>query len=42
MIPILYPSSATTFGNNGLGGLPDATACTVTEERNGEYYLEMT
>lgn len=42
MIPILYPASATTFGNNGLGGLPDATACTVTEERNGEYYLEMT
>lgn len=42
MIPILYPASATTFGNNGLGGLPDAMACTVTEERNGEYYLEMT
>lgn len=42
MIPILYPAKTTVFSSNGLGGLPDATACIVTEERNGAYYLEMT
>lgn len=43
MIPILYPSTETTFENNGLGGLPDAISCVVTEQRNtqGGYYLEM-
>ena len=41
MIPILYPAKTTLFSTNGLGGLPDATACTVTEERNGAFYLEM-
>lgn len=43
MIPILYPSTETAFENNGLGGLPDAISCVVTEQRNtqGGYYLEM-
>lgn len=43
MIPVLYPATERTFSNNGLGGLPDATSCTVTEKRNtpGGYYLEM-
>ena len=43
MIPVLYPATERTFSNNGLGGLPNATSCTVTEKRNtpGGYYLEM-
>ena len=43
MIPVLYSSTERTFQNNGLGGLPDAIACAVTEKRNtpGGYYLEM-
>ena len=43
MIPVLYPATERTFTNNGLGGLPDAITCTVTEKRNtpGGYYLEM-
>ena len=39
MIPILFDSSETTFTSNGLGRLPDATRCEVTEERNGIYEL---
>ena len=42
MIPILYESTETKFDTNGLGRLADAITCTVTEERNGEYYLDMT
>ena len=41
MIPVLYAANATTFTSNGLGGLSDCISCTVTEERNGEYTLEM-
>ena len=43
MIPVLYPSTETLFTTNGLGGLPDAISCVVTEQRNtqGGYYLEM-
>lgn len=43
VIPVLYPATERTFQNNGLGGLPDAIACAVTEKRNtpGGYYLEM-
>lgn len=41
MIPILYESGETTFTSNGLGRLPDASSCYVTEERNGKYELEM-
>ena len=41
MIPILYPANETSFTSNGLGRLPDATECIVTEERNGVYELRM-
>ena len=43
VIPVLYPATERTFQNNGLGGLPDAITCAVTEKRNtpGGYYLEM-
>lgn len=41
MIPILFESSATTWTTNGLGRLSDAISCTVEEERNGVYELEM-
>ena len=41
MKPILYPANETEFRNNGLGRLSEATKCLVTEERNGQYELEM-
>ena len=41
MKPILYPAGETAFTNNGLGRLSEATKCLVTEERNGQYELEM-
>ena len=41
MIPILYPSNETAFTSLGYGKLSDATECTVTEERNGKYTLEL-
>lgn len=41
MTPILYNSTETTFTSNGLGRLSSATYCTVLEERNGQYELEM-
>ena len=41
MKPILYDSSETKFINEGLGRLSDAISCTVTEERNGAYEMEM-
>lgn len=41
MIPILFPSTATSWTTQGLGALTDATSCTVTEERNGIFELEM-
>lgn len=39
--PILYPAGETEFRNNGLGRLSEAVKCRVTEERNGQYELEM-
>lgn len=42
MIPILYESNTTDFNNNGIGRLSDAITCIVTEERNGQYELQMT
>ena len=42
MIPILYGGSATTFNTNGVGRLTDSISCVITEERNGEYTLELT
>lgn len=41
MIPILYETSETSFSSNGIGRLTDAISCSVTEERNGIYELEM-
>ena len=41
MIPILYEETEIEFKTNGIGRLVDAISCTVTEERNGVYELEM-
>lgn len=41
MKPILFAKTATTFTTNGLGRL-DCHDCKVTEERNGQFELEMT
>lgn len=41
MKPILFDKTATTFTTNGQGRL-DCHSCKVTEERNGEFELEMT
>lgn len=41
MIPILFKGDATTFTTNGIGRLTDVISCMVTEERNGEFTLEM-
>ena len=41
MIPILFDKTETEFKTQGLGALTDAISCTVTEERNGSYELEM-
>lgn len=38
---ILYDHDEEVFTSNGLGALPDAASCTVTEERNGGYEVEM-
>ena len=37
MKPILFPEGQKDFSTNGLGRLPDAISCKVTEERNGQY-----
>lgn len=37
----LHEYTETTFTNNGLGCLNDATSCVVKETLNGEYELEM-
>lgn len=42
MIPVLYGEKTTDFANQGIGSLSDAISCTVTEERNGIFELEMT
>lgn len=41
MKPILFEKNATVFTGLGLCYLPDAISCTVTEERNGSFELEM-
>lgn len=41
MIPILYPSTETSFSSHGLGPLSDVISCIVTEERNGSFELTM-
>ena len=40
-LPILYQSTETSFDTNGIGILSDALKCTVTEERNGMFELEL-
>lgn len=42
MIPILFGAQEKEYDSNGLGGLSDAITCTVTEERNGKFELELT
>lgn len=37
----LYESTEKAFTSGGLGCLSDATKCVVSEERNGEYELEL-
>ena len=41
MIPILFSENSTIFTTNGIGRLSDAISCDVTEERNGQYELQM-
>lgn len=41
MIPILFDAAEKTFDSNGIGKLTEATVCTVTEERNGLFELEL-
>lgn len=41
MIPILFNKTESSFTSNGLGRLSDSISCVVTEERNGQYELEM-
>lgn len=38
---VLFDSTSMSFTTNGLGCLSDAISCIVTEERNGEFELEM-
>lgn len=38
---IIYETNETDFFSNGLGTLPDATSALVTEERNGEFVLDI-
>lgn len=41
MNPILFPANSTEWKTQGLGALPDAISCKVTEERNGIFELEI-
>ena len=41
MNPILYSADETSFTTNGIGVLSDCISCIITEERNGQYTLEM-
>lgn len=41
MIPILFASTETNFTHNGIGRLVDCISCSVTEERNGIYEVEL-
>jgi phage minor structural protein len=41
MIPILFAPKSREYNNNGLGVLVDVGYCTVTEERNGAFELEL-
>ena len=41
MTPILFESTETAFTSNGIGRLRDCISCVVTEERNGQFELEL-
>lgn len=41
MVPLLFEATATDFSTRGLFALSDAISCTVTEERNGLFELEL-
>lgn len=41
MIPILFSENATAFNTNGIGRLSDVISCVCTEERNGQFEVEM-
>lgn len=41
MIPVLYPYNEVNFTTRGYGALADSVSCTVTEELNGAYTLEL-
>jgi phage minor structural protein len=41
MTPVLFNATYTTYTTNGIGSLAQCTECTVTEERNGTYELEL-
>lgn len=41
MIPIIFNEVETSFTSLGMGGLVDVISCTVTQEINGMYELEM-
>lgn len=41
MIPVLFAPKTREYNNNGLGVLVDVGYCTVTEERNGAFELEL-
>ncbi len=41
MKPILYAPGETNFDHNGIGTLAETTSCTVSEERNGAFELEL-
>ena len=41
MIPRLFENDETAFTKYGICPLVDSLECTVTEERNGEYTLEL-
>ena len=41
MIPVLFPSTETSFTTFGIGALSDAVSCEVEENRNGSYELTL-
>lgn len=41
MVPLLFEKDAADFSTRGLFALSDAISCTVTEERNGLFELEL-
>lgn len=42
MLPVIYSASSTEFSSNGQGVLVDCLSCSVTEERNGIFEMELT